>query len=256
MKIKKIVLTVAVVILLIIIYKYNKPRYYVNNTEAKNTPCKIRPYRDSIYIYIPYQLTVYNNRLSPLRLYGIYDGKLNGSNFGKYLLFNLDNLELNSFWNGSKKLKKEDYYQNYGDDSYWRIQHTLKYKNLIIPFSKRKFYYYKRYILSNKNNRFNIKGISKDSIKKQLYSLDYNVASIIDKSITDSLYSLNSHKKINITFHSKPLIIKRIRARINSEKQEIIYINLYDSIKGRDMDKEENKQYLLNFFKRQPKDMF
>lgn len=82
------------------------------------------------------------------------------------------------------------------------------------------------------------------------------MASIIDKSITDSLYSLNNNKKINITFHSKPLIIKRIRARINSEKQEIIYINLYDSIKGRDMDKEENKQYLLNFFKRQPKDMF
>ncbi|SEA72663.1 hypothetical protein [Bizionia paragorgiae] len=251
---KKIALTIILSIAIIIIFKYIKPKYYVENTKAKNLPCKIRPYRDSIYVYIPYQLTIYNNRLSALKISSIYEGKSNGSNYGKYLLYNLENLELNDFWNPSKKLKTENNYQKNGDNAYWRIQPIIKYRNHIFPFMTRDFYYYKRHTLSNKNNRFNVKQINEDSIQKQLYTLDYNIATDISKSITDSLYKATNNKRFNVNFKSELLIRKSIRAKINNEEQEMIYLNFYDSIKG--MNKEEKIKYLRKQMKLKPGDMF
>jgi hypothetical protein len=251
---KKIALTIVLSIVIIIVYKYIKPKYYVENTKAKNLPCKIRPFRDSIYVYIPYQLTIYNNRLNTLKISNIYEGKSNGYNYGKYLLYNRENLELNDFWNPSKKLKTENNYRENGDNAYWRIQHIIKYRNNIFPFLTRDFYYYKRHTLSNKNNRFNVKQINKDSIQKQLYTLDYNITTNISKSIIDSLYKDTNNKRFNVNFKSELLIRKSIRAKINNEEQEIVYLNFYDSIKG--MNKEENIKYLRKQMKLQPKDMF
>ena len=256
-KVKGYLLTIVGSIILILIYQYSKPRYYAINKEAKNLPAKVRPIRDSTYIYIPYQLTIYNNRINNLKLSHIYDGNPSVNRYGKYLLYNLDNLELTSFRNGSAKIIEEKNQQKYGNDSYWRYKYTFKYANNIFPFLSRKFIYYKRYTLSNKNNRFQINEISRDSIKKQLYTLDYNIITNIEKYIVDSLYKANSNKRFNIYFESEHLVTKKIRAKINTEEQEIIYLNLYDSIKGMDIDKEETKGYLLELInRRHSKDMF
>ncbi len=253
---KKILLFAIMAILFLISYKYSKPKYYLKNIEAKSIAYKIRPFKDSVHIYIPYQLTIYNNRLSTLKLSRIYDCNKNSVNYRKYLLYNLDNLELNSYWSNSLTLKTENNYQNHGEDSYWRIQHIIEYRKIIFPFFKRKFYYYKKFTLSNKNDRFKINEINRDSIKKQLYSLDYNIETIIKKPIIDSLYKLNNNKRFYVSFDSEKLIIKKIRAKINNEKQEMIYVNLYDSVRGKGMTKQEKKKYILDFFKKQSKDMF
>ena len=252
--IKKVVVMIAVVIGLMVFYHYLKPKYYLKNTEAKNLPCKISPFRDSIYVYIPYKLTIYNNRISNLRISNVYDGYSRGHGYGKKLLYNLDDLELHDFWNGSKKLKVENNYANYGDKAYWRIQHTIEYKDHIFPFLGRTFYYYKRFTLSNKNDRFKIKKFSRDSINRQLYTLNYNLTTSIEKSTIDSLYTINNNKRFNIHFDSETLIIKRIRANINTEAQEMVYDNLYDSIKG--MNDEEKRNTILKLLERQPKDDF
>ena len=251
---KKIVLTIVISITILIFYKYTKPKYYVENMNAKNLPCKIRSFKDSIYVYIPYRLTIYNNRLNTLKISNIYEGKSNDHNYGKYLLYNLDNLELNDFWNPSKRLKTEKNYQKNGNNAFWRIQHIIKYRNHIFPLLKRDFYYYKRHTLSNKNNRFNVNQINKDSIQKQLFALDYNIDTNINKSIIDSLYKATNNKRFNINFKSELLIRKSIRAKINNEEQEMIYQNFYDSIK--DMNKEEKIKYLKIQMKLQPEDMF
>ncbi len=251
---KKIALTIVLSIAIIIIYKHIKPKYYVENSEAKSLPCKIRPFRDSIYVYIPYQLTIYNNRLSTLKISNIYEGKSHGHNYGKYLLYNCENLELHDFWNSSKKLKTEKNYRKNGDNAYWRIQYIIEYRNTIFPFLTRDFFYYKRHTLSNKNNRFNVNQINKDSIKKQLFTLDYNITTNISKHIIDSLYKATNNKRFNVNFKSEMLIRKSIRAKINNEEQEMIYLNFYDSIKG--MNKDEKIKYLREQMKLQPKDMF
>lgn len=251
---KKIALTIVLSINIIITYKYIKPKYYVENTKAENLPCKIRPFRDSVYVYIPYQLKIYNNRLNTLKISDIYEGKSNGYNYARYLLYNRENLELNDLWNPSKKLKTENNSKKNGDNAYWRIQHIIKYRNHIFPFLTRDFYYYKRHTLSNKNNRFNINQINKDSIRKQLYALDYNISTNISKPIIDSLYKATNNKRFNINFKSEVLIRKSIRAQINNEEQEMVYLNFYDSIKG--MNKDEKIKYLREQMKLQPKDMF
>jgi len=253
---RKIWFVATVAILLLIFYKYCKPKYSLTTLEARNLPCKVKPYRDSLYVYIPYQFTIYNNRLTPLKLSSIFDGNTNGSSYGKYLLYNLDNLELNSYFSGSKKLIIKNNKRKYGDDNYWRIQYLFKYRKLIFPFYKRQFYYYKRFTLSNNNNIFKVNAVNRDSIKKQLYALNYNITTTLNKSVKDSLYALNNNKRVNVSFSSEPLVIKKIRARINNQTQELIYLNLNDSIKGRDMNKDENRKYILDFYRKQPEDMF
>ncbi len=222
--------------------------YYVKNEEAKHLPCKIKPFRDSTDLYIPYKLTIYNNRLKSLKFLGIYDGWSYGRLYGKSLFYNLDNLELYDFSGESKNLKEEDNYNKYGNDTYWRIGHIFKYKKNIFPFFGRDFYYYKRYTLSNKNDRFNLKQILRDSIKKQLYTLDYNLNVDIKKSIIDSLYRISNKKRFNISFETKSsLVTKKIRAKINSSEQEAVYVNLNDSIIG--MSKKEQIDYLTKYMK-------
>ncbi|WP_282143202.1 hypothetical protein [Cellulophaga baltica] len=76
----------------------------------------------------------------------------------------------------------------------------------------------------------------------------------IEKSTIDSLYTINNNKRFNIHFDSETLIIKRIRANINNEAQEMVYNNLYDSIKG--MNDEEKRNTILKLLERQPKDDF
>lgn len=252
--IKKVVPAIAILIVLTLIYHYTKPKYYVKTAEAKNLPCKVRPFRDSAYLYIPYKFTIYNNRISNLKISGINDGGIDAYSREKYLLYNGHNLELESFWNPSTELKKKNNRKAYGDKAYWRIQYVLKYREHIFPFLKRDFYYFKRYTVSNKNDRLKIKQISRDSIRKQLYALNYNVPIAIGQSTIDSLYQINNNKRFNVRFSSRALVIKMIRARINNEKQEMVYANFYDSVKG--MERKEMRDYMLKRLKRQPEDSF
>ncbi|MFV0540167.1 MAG: hypothetical protein ACK5MZ_02885, partial [Aestuariibaculum sp.] len=244
-----LILIATAIVLVIAIFHYTKPRYTIENTEDRDRPCKVRPFRDSAYVYVPYKLTIYNNRLTSLKLSGIYDGHSYHS-FAKYLLYNEGGLELDDYANSSKREKEG----SYSRDSYWWFRYLIKYRGYIFPIFGRDFYYYKRYTLSNKNNRFNIKQIDKDSISKQLYALNYNLPINIAQTTIDSLYSVGNNKRFDISFKSELLIIKKIRATINSEKQEVVYVNLYDSIKG--MAKQEKIEYVKEYLKLKPNDNY
>jgi hypothetical protein len=215
---KKILSLFALIVLIIVSYHYLKPPFELENSEAKKIGYKVRPFRDSIYIYIPYKITLYNNRLESLKIIRILDE--NSHNFRSYLLFNMDGIELASLHYRSK--------EQYGDQPYWP---KAQYRATIFPLTKRTFYYYRKHKLHNKHDIFGVKKRNKDSIYKQLSELKHNFCISNKNSTIDSLYKTDHLKIFNIGFETeRSTRIKYVKGKINSAKQIAVNIDLFDSI--------------------------
>ncbi|WP_324023681.1 hypothetical protein QSV08_12555 [Maribacter sp. BPC-D8] len=233
--IKKIIIFISIVLLLIISYNYLNPPFAVKNSEALSLGFKVKPFRDSINVFIPYEITVYNNRYQSLELGRIYDE--NDRDYRPNLLYNKDGVELGRLYNDSKK--------QYEDEPYWL---KLEYRDIIFPFTKRVFYYYRKHTLSNKNDVFNIKEIDRDSLYKQLAELNYNINLNKNNHIIDSLYKVNRMKIFNVDFDTERFTLsKYIKAKINSNEQIAINIDYRDSMQN--MTKAQKRAYVLKLAK-------
>lgn len=58
---RKIIISILIVIGITLIYFFSKSPFQAKNKRA-NLPYKVYPFRDSAYVFIPYKITVYNNR--------------------------------------------------------------------------------------------------------------------------------------------------------------------------------------------------
>ncbi|SHI46232.1 hypothetical protein [Pseudozobellia thermophila] len=197
---------------------------------------KFRPYRDSIFIYIPYKITLSNNRLSSLKISNVYDG------FGGYrpnLLYNDDGIELCTLYGQSR--------ERFENEAFLL---KTKYSRTIWPLTKREFYYYKKFALSNKGDVFGVKNVPKDSIYRQLAELDYNLTRNRRKKLIDSLYRMNDQKVFVVHFFNDAgdYAPKYIKTKINSNQQ--VAVNIIDSIGNMGM--AQKKQYLLKVLKTNP----
>ncbi len=234
--IKKTIYIIATIILIIISYNYLKPPFEIKNSKAVGLNYKVVPFRrDSIYVYIPYEIVIYNNRLNSLKISQVFD-----ENYHEYrpnLLYNKDGIELSIYYS-----KSQEQYEYKLD--YW---FKTKYSHTIFPLTKRVFYYYRRHKLNNKNDVFEIKKRNQDSINRQLVELKYQFKIKNNDDIIDSLYTSNNLKIFNVDFEANTFTEKYIKAKINSNQQIAINVNYWDSVKT--MTKVQKVEYLLKRMK-------
>ncbi len=234
--IKKTIYIITIIILTIISYNYLKPPFEIKNSEAVGLSYKVAPFRrDSIYVYIPYEIVIYNNRLNSLEISRVFD-----ENYHEYrpnLLYNKDGIELSIYYS-----KSQEQYEYKLD--YW---FKTKYSHTIFPLTKRVFYYYRRHKLNNKNDVFEIRKRNQDSINRQLVELKYQFKIKNNDDIIDSLYTSNNLKIFNVDFEANTFTEKYIKAKINSNQQIAINVNYWDSVKT--MTKVQKVEYLLKRMK-------
>ncbi|CAZ95702.1 MULTISPECIES: hypothetical protein [Zobellia] len=234
--IKKLGVLLLIILATFITYQYSKPPFEINNTEARDIDYKVRPFRDSMFIYTPYKITIFNNRLSSLKISSVYDGL---REYRPNLLYNDDGMELGTLFGESRERFENELFL-----------FKIKYSKTIFPFTKRDFYYYKKYTISNKNDLFGVKNIPKDSIYKQLAEQDYNVSTNRHGNIIDSLYKTNDQKVFVVYFYndSGDFEPKYVKTKINSNQQ--LAVNISDSIQN--MNLMQKKEYLLKVLKTNP----
>lgn len=221
---RKIIISILIVIGITLIYFFSKSPFQAKNKRA-NLPYKVYPFRDSVYVFIPYKITVYNNRYKFLDIDEIVD-----ENFMDYranLLYNKEGVELGTYFGKSRNQYEKPMLGIEGDIVKWHIK--IPFCRTVFPFYKRYFYYFKRHKLSNKNDVFEVKNISKDTIREQLIKLSYNFKNPREiELLIDSLYKSDNQKIFNIDFKGAKYRPKYLKAKINSKKQ--IAVNYADSL--------------------------
>lgn len=224
----KILISLLIVIIGIFLYFYTKPPFSVKNEKALNLKYKIKPYQDSVVVFIPYTITIANNRLEMLRFNSILDEKVTaGDDVMQNLIYNNDGIELTDFEEKSKEKFESDYFK-------------IKYRKTIFPFKNKIFYYYKSHTLYKQTRSQNI---DLQEINAQLINLKNNINFQIHQKVIDSLYGADNQERFNINFtdNDNRFMPKYIKAKINSNKQ--IPVKIIDSL--RNMNKDEAKKYLL-----------
>lgn len=225
------------------LYFLSKSPFQAKNKRA-NLPYKVYPFRDSVYVFIPYKITVYNNRYKFLDIDEIVDENL--MDYRSNLLYNKEGIELRTYIGKSKFQYEKPMLGIEGDVVMYHIK--LPYCRTIFPFYKRDFYYFKRHKLSNKNDVFKVEKNNRDSIYEQLIKLSYNLKNPSETaSLIDSLYKSDNHKIFNIDFKGRKYRPKCIKAKINSKKQ--IAVNYEDSL-SIFMSPKEQAVWLINALKR------
>lgn len=223
---------VALILVLIAGYFLSKPAVYLKNKPAKEMQCKFYPFRDSVLIFLPYIVTVFNNRFQLLQLSGVNDDRPS-SGFNR-LIFNKNGVEINSLYDPTFKDLQDNYIQN-------------TYRKTIFPFTNRNFYFFRSHLLSQKEFEFDFEKYTREEILVQLKDLSKNFHIKRNKAMIDSLYKEDENQSINIYF-GKGLASIDLRAKLNRNEQKLVIPQ--DSI--RDMSKDEAKMWLQNYYNKIP----
>lgn len=177
---------------------------------------KTYPVHDSVIWYVPYQITVHNNRPLLVKLTRILDDI--AVKPWNYLLFNDQNIEIGARYSPESNDLQDNYLGQ-------------KYRQTIFPFIPRTFYYFRAHALPNTALRIDPSSLSRDS------------------PILDSLYDADDGKRFNLSFskrgHENNFEIS-LRAKINRPEQRMVSIR--DSIKG--LSEAESKDFLIEYMSR------
>ncbi len=231
---KKIFIGTALCLTAILIYFMGQKAIYVDNSPDRERTLKIFPFRDSVVVYIPYQITVHNNRLMPLRLTGIREYARVAP--WDHLLFNAQNVEIDELYDP----KYNDLWNNYLKQ---------KYRHTIFPFMKRTFYYFRPHVLSGAALGVDSSSFSWDLIRDQLKDLSKNMDIHIDDAMLDSLYHADDGKLFRLRFSKRGYENNfeiDLVAKINRPEQRLVSIR--DSIRG--MSDAEAKDFMINHVKK------
>ncbi len=231
---KKIVIGMALCITVVLMYFISQPAIYVENRPDRGMAAKIYPLRDSVILYVPYRITVHNDRPAPVKLTGILDNI--GVKPWNHLLFNDQNIEIDALY----RPEYNDLQDNYLGQ---------KYRRTIFPFIPRTFHYFRAHTVSSTALSLDTSSFSLDRIREQLTDLSKNIDIHIDSPILDSLYDADDKKRFNLRFSKRGYENNfeiSLRAKINRSEQRIVSIR--DSIKG--LSEAEAKDFLINYMRR------
>ncbi|WP_125720229.1 hypothetical protein [Flavobacterium ustbae] len=232
-KYQKILVIILSCFLLVIVWYHLKTPITIEQERAREVPVKFHLDRNDkgkrlINVYIPYKITIYNNKLNEITITFFSDG---GWGFGNNLIYNTQGMELNDY--------RQVHYAEKFCDTY------LKYRRTIFPFFSRTFYYYKKHVFFEDSLKYNFREFEYAEYSKQLELLSNDLKIPIKKSIIDSLYKSDKKKRLNIHFddykhHVIPIFIE---SRIDTKEQRLV--DICDSIKS--MNKEESVIYLKKY---------
>ena len=200
-------------------YFYLHVSFKISNQRAENQQYKAIELQTQTFVYIPYEITVANNRSSILSLKRIVDhSSFEDLSFYDNLIFTADGIKIDR---GSSKLEKSS--------------------RTILPFTTSKFYYFKRHTLANHNSA----AFKTDPESfEQLNTLNAKATLKIPQKIIDSLYQSDFGKRFNIHFGGEKISdTKFAKLKISEEKQQQVILG--DTLKG--MDKEAAQRYLLKY---------
>lgn len=223
MKRKIFIIAMLSLAFIYVAHSYFQNSITVYNDREYSYDCKKMPFGDSLMIYIPYKITISNNRFRLIDIERIDDENYaRSSDLYKNLIFNKEGVEITNNFERDSEINYLQY----------------KYRKTIFPFTKRTFYYFKgvpiKYILKNKNF---------DLINRQWSNLKrtYNIK--ISKRTIDSLYEANYKKRFNVNFGNSDysFMPEYIMAKINDNKQK--QVRIIDSVKY--LNKQEQIDYLL-----------
>lgn len=233
---KKYKIVILISFFPVILYQYFKAPVTIEQEKAVDVPIKFHLDRNDkgerlINVYIPYKITVCNNRFKKVKIQSFRDGNWG---FGNNLVYNVQGMELNDY---SQAHYAEKFCNTY-----------LKYRRTIFPFFSRTFYYYKKHIFFEDKLKYNFREFEYSEYSEQLDLLANELKIPIKKSIIDSLYKSDYGKRLKVHFEDNdprylPIFIK---TRLNTNEQT--YIDIHDSIKG--MNEKEAKEYFIKYMTR------
>lgn len=183
-KITKIFISILTIIILVSIWFYSKKSIELSTVADNNNGIKFLPhYKDSCYVFVPYTLKIYNNRLEILKLSKSIDTEFLEDSSDKTLIYDFKGNEITDY-------RKSDY--TTGLDYYYKI-----YDRIIFPFCHKNLTFYKAFIISNSEI---INFDSKLNFDRYRFNLE-NLKNTLDYQITDAKKkSLYNQKTTKIVF--------------------------------------------------------
>lgn len=234
---------VAITMLIGIIFYTKAPIIITEMEPQHNISEKIMPVfsktSDSILVFIPYKVTVSNNRFREISLPDIYyktnhdDYGLASSTNGNSLYFDEDGKQLNEDLMITKSEKI-----NYNEMSLamkWEKWKEAN-RNIIFPFCSKSFYFYKSTMLKYKTDRKTFVYLNDNFREKQTQSITETPFVRIPKDKIDSLYQADKKTKIALILRTNKIQgWFQIHYQMKDGTQK--FYDMYDSI--RKMSREE-----------------